>query len=1176
MKRKFMTAALISLSLAMSTSFVGCKDYDDDITEINANTTGLSNQISDLKAELQQQAANLAAAAQAAQDAADQAMTAAQLAIQKGDAAMAEAQLAHSAAEQAKAEALAKLAEEAETRAAELSSLKASMEALIQANTTAIQNNATAIGNNANLIAENAAAIQDLQEQMTKVVSDYAELQGRVSAIDEKLANEVETLNATIAKLEVELVDKIKELEATLQAQINGLSGQVEQNKTNIAANEAAIATLQTQFNTLSKEVAALAKAQQATQTQLDALQTFTENLEKEFKDFQGQTNAAIGGIQSDITDLNAYIEELKGRADELEAQAEEAATKLQDILDTRLPAIQEEIGKMQDNITDLQSEVLGIHGDISGLQGSVGELTDDLESVKGNLADVLKELRENVSRIDGELATVNTELERLNTEILKINGALSTLNSTLSRRLSSVTFVPLAYVDGIPAIDFSSIEYVPMVKSANGNWEKGSGDVVHVASTDIKAVYRLNPNTVTLEDIVVDGLEFVDGVATSRAATESSLIKVADNGATINENGELVLNVVKNSAALFNEGLAKNQINIVALKVPVASQHLLEGEDQFCVYSEYVRLSEFQLTPQVGKVTVENADPQFADSLTAYTDVPFDTIRVPFNTDQDLLEIVDAVLINKGDWYMSLDTPEERATYGLDLKFHMATEEYLVDGVDQQIFGKVAGNVFSPVMPAGYSTQSLIGKTPIVVATLVDTKNNYVVDQRYVKLVLSAPKLDAKPEFDFTTPIFCGDTIWNVSWTELVDAVGEFCPEELGKLTKEEFIKYYVEEGTMEPVAYANYAPDAEKTGVAPTFVATDTNALTWTVDADQVGVVKGTKTVTVVITLTNADRGTITITLNLTVTLGDAQMPTLGKTDQLYWNNETMLIYPTNPALGGLAEYNTNILIGRYGDYDDTLSYVNNLLDCASYYMFLQDVDTASAYLKFPTEFATPFSVTAANQKGLANPGVFFYIENDNVGIQMVQDTVTVTMNWDAYLNGETAGNLLTFGVSKLKIVPPLYLTTFPNAEPIKDNVNDQPRKIGKFYAVSDYYKNHVIGWDAQLNAVFENETLYDFYGIEGVIYGPDEEIMIADDIQGLNWRSPREIQMSIYVDPDGTLHYRNDGAVLDNNAYIFVPVTIKHRWGVLKSDPDKKTNYIIVELQENKRQMEQMRKR
>ena len=143
---------------------------------------------------------------------------------------------------------------------------------------------------------------------------------------------------------------------------------------------------------------------------------------------------------------------------------------------------------------------------------------------------------------------------------------------------------MPKAYVDGIPAIDFSSIEYVPMVQAkADGNWvanTAANAAKVNVASTDIKAVYRLNPTTVGLEDIIVSGIEFVDGVATTRAeAAAKSLIQVAENGAKINDNGELELNVVKTSDALFGAGLASNQINIVALKVPVAKKHLFEDE---------------------------------------------------------------------------------------------------------------------------------------------------------------------------------------------------------------------------------------------------------------------------------------------------------------------------------------------------------------------------------------------------------------------------------------------------------------------------------------------------------------------------------------------------------------------------------------------------------------------
>lgn len=1052
MKKRLMTAAFISMSLALSTSFVGCKDYDDDITEINANTSDLTNQIAELRQQLQQQATNLSEAAAQAQASADQANAAAQTAIEKGDAAMAKAQAALAAAEQAKADALSALAEQAQQQAAEIATLKSDLESLIAANQ----------GN----IANNAAAIEDIKTNMSNLVSDLAGLQGRVSALDENLTLEINSLSSQIADLLAK-----------------------------VGVNASDIAVLKTQFTTLDQKVGDLEKFKEATEVQLAALENFKENIQTLFDNFKGQTEKDIAALQQ---------------------QADDAAQKLKDLLETTLPEI-------QDDITDLDERLKALEG--------------------LNLANALKELNDAVTAINNELTTVNNTLTKVNKDIQRIDGALSTLNQILSRRLSSVTFVPSAYVDGIPAIDFSSIEYVPMAKTANGNWEAGTGDAVHVASTDIKAVYRLNPSTVGLEDINVDGIEFMDGVATSRAATESSLIKVAENGASINDNGELVLNVVKTKADLFNAGLASNQINIVALKVPLASKHLFEDETEAYVYSEYVRLSEFQLTPQIGKVGVESAEPQFADSLAAYTDANVETVNVPFNTSKDLLEIVDAVLLNKGAWYMSLDTPEARATYGIDLQFHMAKAENPVKGVNQQMFGKIEGSVFTPVIPEGYSIQSIYGMTPIVAVTLVDKKNNNVIDQRYLKLNLTAePKNYTISYPTFESELFCGTLTQAISWTEFNDYVLSMCgTSELGYLTQDEFVKYYIEEGLTPTVEYS-YEPASGLT------IDTDaTNPIVWDVDAEQVGEVTTTKTVTAKVTFKNESRGEIVVTFSLIVTRGADQMPTLGTTDKLYWDNETMLIYPTNPIDGVKAEYNTNILDGRYAPY------VNNLLDCASYYMFLTVGDDSPASLKFPTGFETPYSITSANQDDLAeeNAGVHFFIENNPAGIAMVEAEETVTMNWNAYLNGADAGNLVTFGVSKLKILKPLYLSTNPSAVPLVDNSLPKSVELQDYYTVTDYYKNVVYSENEK------NDQLIAFYDITSVAFGPDADILIADNVEGTdNVRQPKDINCDVTVTQDGQLTYQNKGAALVNDAYVLVPITIEHLWGKL-------TGYVAVPL-------------
>lgn len=1012
MKKRLLSVAFISLSLALSTSLVGCKDYDDDITEIYGNTDDLSKQIAALK----EQSTSLSNAAQTAQSTAEQAAAAAQTAKNQGDAAMAQAQAALQAAEQAKADALAKLAEEAQKQADKFATLES-------------------------LINSSAGDVASLTSQVQGLITDVAALQGKITAIDSKLAN------VDLAKMTTDLSDAL----------------------TKAGANAQEIVTLKNHVATLSSSIETLNQFKQAAETQLGALEAFRTSSTAEVSDLKTQITAAEGELTT--------------------------------LLGTTLPAI--------------EARIAAIEG---------------------------QNLSQDISTVQSELTEVKTELTGINSNISRIDGALSTLTQILSRRLSSLTFVPTSYVDGIPAIDFSSIEYVPMVKtSANSSWTAGTGAPVNVASTDIKAIYRLNPTTVGLEDIVADGISFVDGIATSRAASDNlSLIKVAAGGATIDDKGQLVLNVVKTSDALFNNGLASNEINIVALKVPLAQKHLFSEETEAYVYSEYVRLAEYQLKPQIGKVGEDVATIQFNDSVAAYS-ANVEAVKVSYTSSQDLLEIANAVLLNKNAWFASLNTPEARAAYGLDLKFHISMGENMVDGVNQQVFGKVEGSTFTPVIPTGYSVQSIPGMTPIVTVTLVDTKNNNVVDQRYIKLELSAEKAAYTIDYPaFASNLFCDNYTMNISWADFQKSVLSKCGnDELGYLTQDEFIKYYVQEGSM-TITYGNYAEGAEKQGLTADFVKGADNAITWVVSAEQVGAVKDVKTVNATIALKNETRGTITINLSFIVTYDEAtQKPAVSKPDALIWNNETMLIYPSNPAEGGQAEYHTNILTGR------TNPYVTKLLSCGGFYMVLDVNGESPATLEFPAD-VTPYSITAANQGGLAQSGVFFNIANTDQGKAMVEAEETIDMNWNAYLNGEAAGNLVTFQTSKLHILKPLYLSTVNSEKAIVDNSEPVTVSLAGYYTITDAYDNVVFDKNGK------NDKLYNFYGIESVQFGPDADITVADNIAGTeNVRKPSALKLAISVSADGELTFQNTGAALVDNAYIIVPITIKHLWGTLKGN-------------------------
>ena len=70
MKKTFLSVALLStMALSMPLSFTSCKDYDDDITEINGTTDDLQNQLKTIQAAIDSNKA-IADAAKAAAEAA--------------------------------------------------------------------------------------------------------------------------------------------------------------------------------------------------------------------------------------------------------------------------------------------------------------------------------------------------------------------------------------------------------------------------------------------------------------------------------------------------------------------------------------------------------------------------------------------------------------------------------------------------------------------------------------------------------------------------------------------------------------------------------------------------------------------------------------------------------------------------------------------------------------------------------------------------------------------------------------------------------------------------------------------------------------------------------------------------------------------------------------------------
>ena len=213
MNKKFLSAILFGALMATSTStFVSCKDYDDDINglqeQIDAQKSDLSSQISTLQTALSNAQAEASAAASTAKTAADNAAK--------------EAAAAKQAAAEAKEAAIADAKSKVEALKTELEGKLVSKETY-DAKVTEIGSEIAGIDTELNTLTskvdENTAAVAQLKTQVAalenfKTLVETYKLDDKFTAIDnaiKKLNDGIETL-ATAADVEQKMNDMAAEV----------------------------------------------------------------------------------------------------------------------------------------------------------------------------------------------------------------------------------------------------------------------------------------------------------------------------------------------------------------------------------------------------------------------------------------------------------------------------------------------------------------------------------------------------------------------------------------------------------------------------------------------------------------------------------------------------------------------------------------------------------------------------------------------------------------------------------------------------------------------------------------------------------------------------------------------------------------------------------------------------
>ena len=327
----------------------------------------------------------------------------------------------------------------------------------------------------------------------------------------------------------------------------------------------------------------------------------------------------------------------------------------------------------------------------------------------------------------------------------------------------------------------------------------------------------------------------------------------------------------------------------------------------------------------------------------------------------------------------------------------------------------------------------------------------------------------------------------------------------------------------------------------------------MSWSVTKDQLGVLKvGVNTAKFAKTITFTDptglHPNVVIKLNWTVntTVGAT---TLGQTDVLKWDNNTMKVYPVpmpkdyDPSDDNApkAYYHTNILEGRYKPY------TTGMLACGKYFI---DYKAGQGYcgedLEIPAAFANGITAgKATNASDQANLNEIYYtIAHDAAGKAIVSNGKTVKIDWTSNINGND-DNKYVFGTINLQIVKILKLNTLA-AGSFTDNSREQTLDIAKAFSLTDAYGNLVANVPVDVDEYAAK--YYSYYGVEEAKFGDD--IKVADNAEGtVNVRTLAALNMTANVDNEtGILTFQNNGAPLQANAYLIVPVTVEHYWGTL----------------------------
>ncbi len=494
---------------------------------------------------------------------------------------------------------------------------------------------------------------------------------------------------------------------------------------------------------------------------------TFTscKDYDDDINNLQEQVDK-LKDLQTSVDGLKTSIDEAKAAAEQAKKDAADALAKAQEALDAAGggdEALKEQVAKLEKAVEEQAQKIAKLE--------ELSVKVTELESKIDNAA--TKE----------ELAALKEEFTKLSAQFMNIVGG----------RLTSTTLIPEFHINGIPAITFTTLQYTPQVyvknehkgnladgttKHATKPWldhENVKGAKALYISTELnEANYQMNPNMgVTKDDVEMPSFDCIKSTnITTKAVDVANNKPIEVTGYDIKD-GIMTVTFKKNKEFLgtvigTDDKDKKETFYMASLKTPIAEANLTEEEkekgEEVAVNSEYSRIEEIVAIPYLANSKTDFTKPindDFADETQGTGDNLFyvhyhDSIclynsgndqlvdvRAQYNEPLDLSKLVTVCVSSDEKSHANHSELENYADYGLEFRFAMASAKYLQGGLktDEQAFGKILNGhylkseVYDVELGDDEYSKTSIGREPIVRVSLVDTKNNNLVAQRYIKV---------------------------------------------------------------------------------------------------------------------------------------------------------------------------------------------------------------------------------------------------------------------------------------------------------------------------------------------------------------------------------------------------------------------------------------------------------